>query len=46
MTFFDGVGSDADVRPAGAAMNPVITVVSTVRIDYQSPATKSGARDR
>jgi hypothetical protein len=46
MTFFDGLGADADVRPAGAAMNPVITVVSTVRIDYQSPATKSVSRDR
>jgi uncharacterized protein YggE len=40
MTFFEGLQSRSDVRPARAAMRPEIAVVSTVRLYYQSPADK------
>ncbi len=40
MTFFDRLNSDADVRPKTVALKPAITVISTVRLFYQSPATK------
>lgn len=41
MTFFDGLKSDADVRPATASLKPTIAVISTVRLYFQSPATKT-----
>lgn len=41
MTYFQGLQSQSDVRPPGAAMRPAIAVVSTVRIYYQSPADKT-----
>lgn len=40
MTFFHGLQSQSDIGPAGAAMRPEIAVVSTVRLYYQSPATR------
>lgn len=40
MTFFDGLKIDADVQPAKVALKPMIEVSSTVRLYYQSPATK------
>jgi uncharacterized protein YggE len=44
MTFFQGLDSRSDKRPAGPAMRPEISVVSTVRIYYQSPADKTVVR--
>lgn len=41
MTFYKGLSSQADVRPDEIALKPEISVVSTVTIYYQSPATKS-----
>jgi uncharacterized protein YggE len=41
MTFFQGLLSRSDTRPAKPAMRPEIAVVSTVRIYYQSPADKT-----
>ena len=41
MTFFDGLKSTADVRPGEPALRPAISVVSTVRLYYQSPATNT-----
>ncbi len=41
MTFFDGLKSEADVRPANVSLKPTIAVISTVRLYYQSPATKT-----
>ncbi len=38
MTFFNGLDTQADVRPDGLPMRPEIAVVSTVRLYYQSPA--------
>lgn len=40
MTFFHGLQSNSDRRPAGAPMRAEIAVVSTVRIYYQSPSDK------
>lgn len=40
MTFYKGLTSPADVRPETVSLQPEIAVVSTVRIYYQSPATK------
>ena len=41
MTFFHGLESQADVRPPNVVMRPEISVISTVRIYYQSPAEHS-----
>jgi uncharacterized protein YggE len=41
MTFFQGLQSRSDIRPAKAALRPEIAVVSTVRLYYQSPADKT-----
>jgi uncharacterized protein YggE len=41
MTFFEGAQTEADVRPKEIAMRPEISIVSTVRIYYQSPAERS-----
>jgi uncharacterized protein YggE len=41
MTFYHGLNSNADIRPKEPPMKPEISVVSTVSIYYQSPATKS-----
>lgn len=44
MTFYRGAISNADVLPKTAPMRPEITVMSTVSIFYESPATKSSGR--
>lgn len=41
MTFFQGLQTRSDKRPSSPAMRPEISVVSTVRIYYQSPADKT-----
>lgn len=41
MTFFDGLKTNADVQPPELALKPMIEVSSTVRLYYQSPATKT-----
>jgi hypothetical protein len=41
MTFFQGLQSHSDKRPSTPAMRPEISVVSTVRIYYQSPADRT-----
>ncbi|MEX2139260.1 MAG: SIMPL domain-containing protein [Pirellulales bacterium] len=43
MTYFQGLQSRSDLRPAKPAMRPEIAVVSTVRLYYQSPADKTVA---
>ena len=40
MTFFDGLKTESDVRPKEVDMHPDIAIVSTVRLYYESPATK------
>lgn len=40
MTFLDNLALHADVRPALPALRPEISVVSTVRLYFQSPAPK------
>lgn len=42
MTFLDAVDSRADERPAEMVMRPEITVISTVRLYYQSPGHENG----
>lgn len=37
-TYYRGLQSDGDVSPGGLPMRPEISVVSTVRLYYQSPA--------
>jgi uncharacterized protein YggE len=39
-TYYRGLQSDGDVQPAGLPMRPEISVVSTVRLYYESPAAK------
>jgi uncharacterized protein YggE len=39
-TYYRGLDSSADVQPPKLPMRPEITVVSTVRIYYQSPAAR------
>lgn len=46
MTFFDGLKTDADVQPAELSLKPMIEVTSTVRLYYQSPATKVPAASK
>ena len=41
-TYYRGLVSNADVQPRELPMRPEISVVSTVRVYYQSPATKRG----
>ena len=40
MTFFDGLKSESDVRPLKIGTETEISVVSTVRLYFESPATK------
>jgi hypothetical protein len=37
-TYYRGLQSDGDIQPAGLPMRPEISVISTVRIYFQSPA--------
>jgi len=39
-TYYRGLQSDGDVQPAGLPMRPEISVVSTVRLYFQSPAAQ------
>lgn len=39
-TYYRGLHSNADVQPRELPMHPEITIVSTVRIYYESPAAK------
>ena len=44
-TYYRGLQSGADKQPADLAMKPEISVVSTVRIYYESPGVKNLVRD-
>jgi hypothetical protein len=40
-TYYRGLRGDADKQPAALAMKPEISVVSTVRLYFESPGVKN-----
>lgn len=44
-TYYRGLLSDGDIQPRELPMHPEISVVSTVRLYYESPAAKRGKRE-
>jgi len=40
-TYYRGVSSDSDIQPRELAMKPEISVISTVRLYYKSPAAEA-----
>ena len=45
-TYYRGLQSDSDIQSAGLAMRPEISVVSTVRLYFESPAALRPNRKR
>jgi uncharacterized protein YggE len=44
-TYYRGLYADADVQPSELAMRPEISVISTVRIYFESPSAQRAATD-
>jgi hypothetical protein len=45
-TYYRGLYSDGDVQPRDLPMNPEISVVSTVRLYFKSPAASEHPRKK